>query len=93
MAAERASAREAVKLLKYKQFGMWREGGAKEKEREKRNSGRRGGGLGGEENQLYLESGYSCKHSGVYEGLGQARPKHGAVSRLSCREVNWETGG
>lgn len=48
-----------------------------------------------EENQLglYLESGYSCKHSGVYGGLGQAGPKHGAVSRLSCREVNWETGG
>lgn len=26
-------------------------------------------------------------------GLRQAGPKHGAVSRLTCREVNWETMG
>lgn len=31
LAAERASARGAIKLLKYKWFGMWVEGGAKKK--------------------------------------------------------------
>lgn len=71
----------------------WRE--VRSSNGEKRNRGRGGKGGLGEENQLglYLQSGYSCKHSGVYGGLGQARPKHGAVSRLSCREVNWETRG
>lgn len=67
LVAERASASEAIKLLKYKWFGMWTEGGAKE-EKERRETVERGGGLG-EENQLglYLKSGYSCKHSGCME--------------------------
>lgn len=64
--------------------------GEEEIERREGKKGGRGGELG-KENQLglYLESGYSCKH----RGLGQARPKHGTVSRLSRREGNWETGG